>query len=74
MWWPFILVELEEDHVHIPPFGAFVCHYFEGMSGPDSCCIDAEGNLYVALFEQGAYLIFDLQGVYLNELEVPGCP
>lgn len=66
-------VELEEDHVHIPPFGAFVCHYFEGMSGPDSCCIDAEGNLYVALFEQGAYLIFDLQGRVLERIEVPGC-
>jgi lactonase len=35
------------------PFGATIPYYFTGHEGPDSCCIDRDDNLYVAMYGQG---------------------
>ena len=50
------------DRTSIPPFGTAVPYHFSGLEGPDSCCVDDEGNLYVALYEQGRVLVFDALG------------
>lgn len=52
-------IELEEDGVTIAPFGATIPYYFTGHEGPDSCCIDSDDNLYVAMYGQGRVLVFN---------------
>lgn len=37
----------------VPPCGAHVPYRFTGCNGPDSCCIDDDDNLYVAVAESG---------------------
>lgn len=65
-------IELNQDRVTIPPFGTAVPYYFSGLSGPDSCCIDSEGNLYVAMYGQGRFLVFDHNGTLQEEIVLPG--
>ena len=48
-------IALEDDGVTIQPFGATIPYYFTGHEGPDSCCIDSDDNLYVAMYGQGQY-------------------
>ena len=54
-------VDLLEDGVTIAPFGASIPYYFTGHEGPDSCCIDADDNLYVAMYGQGRVLVLILK-------------
>lgn len=42
-------IKLEEEPFSVRPLTAFVPYHFTGLDGPDSCCIDEDGNLYVAL-------------------------
>ena len=42
------------------------------MEGPDSACIDADGNLYVAVCGQGRYLAFNSQGIPVRQYLIPG--
>lgn len=56
-------IELEEDGVTIAPFGATIPYYFTGHEGPDSCCIDSDDNLYVAMYGQGRVLVFNKKGL-----------
>lgn len=65
-------IELEEDRVTIPAFGTSVPYHFQGLSGPDSCCIDSDGNLYVAMYGQGRFLVFNPQGILLEQILLPG--
>lgn len=51
---------------------ANVVYYFTGMSGPDSCEIDADDNLYVAMPGQGCVLIFNFHGALIGRVLVPG--
>ena len=46
-------IDLLEDGVTIAPFGASIPYHFTGHEGPDSCCIDSDDNLYVAMYGQG---------------------
>lgn len=46
--------------------------YFTGMLGPDSCCVDADDNVYVAMPGQGRILIFNYFGSPIGQVVVPG--
>lgn len=65
-------IELEKDRITIPAFGTSVPYHFSGFSGPDSCCIDACGNLYVAMYQQGRFLIFNPSGIPFKQIVLPG--
>lgn len=65
-------IELEEDGVTIAPFGATIPYYFTGHEGPDSCCIDSDDNLYVAMYGQGRVLVFNKKGYPIGQILIPG--
>lgn len=67
-----LFIELAEDGVTIPPFGTSVPYYFTGFDGPDSCCIDSEDNVYVAMYQQGRYLVFNKFGYPIGQILIPG--
>lgn len=67
-----LYIELNDDRVTIPPFGTSVPYHFTGYDGPDSCCIDSEDNLYVAMYQQGRYLIFNKAGFPIGQVLIPG--
>lgn len=45
---------------------------FEGFYGPDSCSVDADGNLYVAMSRQGRIMVFNPQGFLIGQVITPG--
>jgi lactonase len=61
-------IRLLEDGIQIAPFGANVPYYFTGTLGPDSCCVDSDDNLYVAMYEQGRVLVFNQMGVPIGQI------
>ncbi len=65
-------VQLEEDRVTIPAFGTAVPYHFSGLEGPDSCCLDSKGNVYVAMYQQGRVLIFNDHGLPIKQVLLPG--
>lgn len=65
-------IELLEDGVTIAPFGASIPYYFTGHEGPDSCCIDSDDNLYVAMYGQGRVLVFNKRGYPIGQILIPG--
>lgn len=65
-------IELLEDGVTIAPFGASIPYYFTGHEGPDSCCIDSDDNLYVAMYGQGRVLVFNKKGYPIGQILIPG--
>lgn len=64
-------VFLGTDRVSIGRCCSSTPYYFCGCKGPDSCCIDAEGNLYVAMFRQGRYLVFNDMGIPVRQILIP---
>ncbi|QCV87640.1 SMP-30/gluconolactonase/LRE family protein [Acidipropionibacterium jensenii] len=64
-------IQLGDDRVSIPPYGTSVPYTFSGLEGPDSCSIDADGNLYVAMYEQGRVLCFTPEGVLAKQILLP---
>lgn len=65
-------IELLDDGVTIAPYGSSVPYYFSGYDGPDSCCIDTDDNLYVAMYEQGRVLVFNKNGCPIGQILLPG--
>ncbi|PTJ20351.1 lactonase [Staphylococcus succinus] len=65
-------IDLLEDGVTIAPFGASVPYHFTGHEGPDSCCIDSDDNLYVAMYGQGRVLVFNKKGYPIGQILIPG--
>lgn len=51
---------------------AGVPYRFTGMAGPDSCSIDADDNLYVALPGQGRVMVFNRYGSPIGQIIMPG--
>lgn len=51
---------------------ASIPYRFTGMSGPDSCSIDGDDNLYVALPEQGRVMVFNGSGSPIGQVLTPG--
>lgn len=63
---------LAEDRVSIEPYATARLYQFTGGNGCDSCTLDAAGNLYVALFGQGRFIVFAPNGVPFRQVVVPG--
>jgi len=55
----------------IAPFGSSVVYSFVG-GGPDSLRIDADGNVYVAIYGQGRIMVFDPAGFPIGQYLLPG--
>jgi lactonase len=60
------------DAVTIAPFGATISYRFTGSSGPDSMCVDIDGNMYVAMYPQGRILVFNKDGFPIGQILIPG--
>lgn len=45
---------------------------FEGFFGPDSCSVDEDDNLYVAMARQGRVLVFNPNGFLIGQVLTPG--
>lgn len=50
---------------------ASVVYQFTGYYGPDSCSIDEDDNVYVALFEQGRVMVFNKTGYPIGQILMP---
>ena len=59
------------DPTTIAPFGAAITYHFTGM-GPDSLRVDADGNVYVAMYSQGRVLVFNPSGYPIGQILLPG--
>lgn len=49
-----------------------VPYKFTGCVGPDSCEIDRDDNLYVAMYGQGRVMIFNFNGYPIGQVLLPG--
>lgn len=65
-------LRLQDDLATIEPYGTSMPYSFIGCGGCDSCELDAAGNLYVAIFGQGRYLVFAPNGVPRGQIAIPG--
>ena len=66
------LIELGANGTGIAPYGSSIPYHFTGFHGPDSCCVDAQDNLYVAMYGQGRVLIFNRMGFPVGQVLIPG--
>lgn len=64
--------ELAEDKYTVLDTSVSIPYYFTGTEGPDSCCIDADGNLYVAMCGQGRFLIFNKNAIPIGQILIHG--
>lgn len=53
-----------------PGLGCVVYH-FTGHHGPDSCETDADGNVYVCMFNQGRIMVFSPDGYPVAQILMP---
>lgn len=60
------------DATTIAPFGTSVPYRFTGNLGPDSMRVDSEGNVYVAMYDQGRVLVFNKNGNPIGQILLPG--
>ena len=68
-------VELQAQRLHrfaIHTGRATIPYRFIGFVGPDSCSIDADDNLYVALADQGRVMVFNHYGTPIGQVLMPG--
>ena len=49
-----------------------IVYHTTGFHGPDSCEVDADGNLYIALTFQGRILILNKDGFPIGQILTPG--
>ncbi|WP_340317899.1 SMP-30/gluconolactonase/LRE family protein [Rhizorhabdus argentea] len=54
----------------IAPFGTTVPYHFTG-GRPDGVRLDADGNVYVALIEEGRIIVFDPKGIPIGQILMP---
>ena len=59
------------DATTIAPLGTAVAYHFTGPA-PDSMRADVDGNLYVAMYEQGRVLVFNKNGIPIGQVLLPG--
>ena len=60
------------DATTIAPFGTSIPYRFTGCLGADSIRVDSEGNVYVAIYDQGRYLVFNKDGNPIGQILIPG--
>lgn len=66
------MIELTDDGLGIAHYGTAIPYHFTGYHGPDSCCIDAGDNVYVAMYSQGRVMIFNRNGWPIGQVLIPG--
>ena len=54
------------------PFHYTTPYNLEGYYGPDSCEVDSDDNLYVAMARQGRCLVFNKAGFLIGQVRTPG--
>ncbi len=59
------------DAMTIAPFGEGVAHKFSGPL-PDSLRVDGDGNVWVAMYGQGRFLVFNRNGFPIGQVLLPG--
>lgn len=59
------------DAVTIAPFGTAVPYQFVGHA-PDSMRTDSDGNVYVAIYQQGRVMVFNDNGIPIGQILLPG--
>lgn len=60
-----------DDPTTVARYGTSVPYHFVGRA-PDSMRVDAEGNVYVAMYQQGRILVFSPNGVPIGQILLPG--
>ncbi|MFL9926754.1 SMP-30/gluconolactonase/LRE family protein [Herbaspirillum lusitanum] len=65
-------IDLTADGKSIAPYGTSVPYHFTGYHGPDSCSIDCDDNLYVAMYYQGRVMAFNRLGFPIGQFLLPG--
>lgn len=58
------------DATTIAPIGSAIAYRFIGPA-PDSMRVDADGNVYVALYGQGRVLAFNRNGIPIGQVLLP---
>jgi len=53
------------------PLGTAVPYHFTGPA-PDSLRVDADGNVYAAIYGQGRVLVFNRNGIPISQVLLPG--
>ena len=59
------------DATTIAPIGSAIAYRFIGPA-PDSMRVDADGNVYVALYGQGRVMAFNRNGIPIGQVLLPG--
>lgn len=59
------------DATTIAPIGSAIAYRFVGPA-PDSMRVDADGNVYVAIYGQGRVLAFNRNGIPIGQVLLPG--
>ena len=59
------------DATTIAPIGSAIAYRFVGPA-PDSMRVDADGNVYVAVYGQGRVLAFNRNGIPIGQVLLPG--
>ncbi|MEG0002478.1 MAG: SMP-30/gluconolactonase/LRE family protein [Comamonas sp.] len=59
------------DEVTVAHFGTTVPYHFVGRA-PDSMRTDSAGNVYVAMYQQGRFLVFSPYGMPIGQILLPG--
>jgi lactonase len=63
---------LGSDRTSILPSYSNIPYYFTGLEGPDSLCVDRDGNVYVSMCGQGRFLVFNANGIPIGQILLPG--
>jgi len=59
------------DATTVAPIGSAIAYHFTGPA-PDSMRVDADGNVYVAIYGQGRVLVFNRNGLPIGQVLLPG--
>ncbi|WP_229726917.1 SMP-30/gluconolactonase/LRE family protein [Sphingomonas alpina] len=59
------------DATTVAPVGTAIAYHFTGPS-PDGLRVDADGNVYAAMFHQGRILVFNRNGLPIGQILIPG--
>ncbi len=63
---------LGADKISIQIPESTIPYYFTGIEGPDSLCVDSDGNVYVSMCGQGRFLVFNPRGFPIGQILLPG--
>lgn len=65
-------VELDGEPTKIKPFSVTNPYKFTGCMGPDSCEVDEDDNVYVAMYGQGRVMVFNRNGFPIGQILLEG--